>query len=92
MWPLASTITLAGLMSRWIDARLVREVERLEQLAHHAEDRLQVEALLRVEGVLELLALDVLHDDVVEVALGAEVVHLHDVGVVQPSRRRAPRA
>jgi hypothetical protein len=66
------------------DARLVREVERVEQLQHEAEDRRQVERVLGVEVVLELLALDVLHHDVRELAFGAEVVHLHDMGMVEP--------
>ena len=40
--------------------------------------------MLGIEVVLELLALDVLHHDVREIAFGAEVVHLHDVGMVEP--------
>jgi hypothetical protein len=65
------------------DARLVRQLERIEELAHQAQDRPEVEPLLCMEVILELLALDVLHDDVRELALGAVVVHLHDVRVVQ---------
>ena len=65
-------------------ARLVRELERIEELAHHPEDRAQIEGLLGSEVVLELFPLDVLHHDVGELALGAEVVHLHDVRVVEP--------
>ena len=66
------------------DARLVREVERIEQLGHEAEYRREVERVLGVEVVLELLALDVLHHDVREIAFGAEVVHLHDMGMIEP--------
>ena len=40
--------------------------------------------MLGVEVVLELLALDVLHHDVREIAFGSEVVHLHDIGMVEP--------
>ncbi len=66
------------------DARLVREFERIQQLGHQAENRAEVVPLVGVEVVLELLALDVLHHDVREIALGSEVVHLHDVAVVEP--------
>ncbi len=69
------------------DARLVRELQRVEQLAHDAHRLLKLEALVGVEEVLELLALDELHDDVGDVALLAEVVHLDDVRMVQPRDR-----
>jgi hypothetical protein len=58
--------------------------ERVEQLGHQADDGAEVEALAGLEAVLELPALDVLHHDVREVAFGGEVVHLHDIGVVEP--------
>ena len=74
------------------DPRLVREIERIEQLDHEAEHLLQVEALLGFEVVLQFLALDVLHDDVREIALGAEVVHLDDVAVVEPRHARTSRS
>ena len=66
------------------DARLVREIEGIEQFDHEAERRVEVEALVGVEVILEFLALDVLHHDVREVAFGAEVVHLDDIAVVEP--------
>jgi hypothetical protein len=66
------------------DPGLVREVERVEQLGHQADDGAEVEALACLEAVLELLALDVLHHDVREIAFGGEVVHLHDIGMVEP--------
>jgi hypothetical protein len=66
------------------DAGVVREVEGFAQLAHDANRFLQVEALVRIEEGLELLPLDELHDEVGDVALLAEVVHLHDVRVVEP--------
>jgi hypothetical protein len=66
------------------DAALVREVQRIEQLAHDAHRLFQLEALVRIEEILELLALDELHDDVGDLAFLAEVVHLDDVGMVQP--------
>ena len=69
------------------DAGLVREVERVAQLAHDVHRFLHFEALVGVEEVLELLALDELHHDVRDVAFFAEVVHLHDVGMVQPRDR-----
>ncbi len=65
----------------------MRELERLAQLAHDAHDLLQVEALVGVEEVLELLALDELHDEVGNVVLLAEVVDLDNVRVVEPRHR-----
>ncbi len=65
------------------DARRVRELERLAQLAHDAHALLQVEALVRIEEVLELLALDELHDEVGNFVLLAEVVDLDDVRMVE---------
>ena len=69
------------------DAGVVRELERVAQLAHDAHRFLQVEALVRVEEVLEFLALDELHDEVGDVAFLAEVVHLDDVRMVEPRDR-----
>src|SRR6185436_1288935 len=66
------------------DARVVREVERIEQLAHDAHCFLEVEALVRVEEVLQLLAANELHDQVGDVAFLGEVVHLDDVRMVEP--------
>src|SRR5438094_308716 len=65
------------------DARVVREVERVAQLAHDAHRLLQVEALVRVEEGLELLALDELHDEVGDVAFLTKVVDLDDVGMIE---------
>ena len=65
------------------DARLVREVERIAELDHDVHRFLQLEALLRVEEIFQLLALDQLHDDVRDIALLGEIEHLDDVGVVQ---------
>ena len=69
------------------DAGVVREVERVEQLAHDAHRFLDVEAFVRVEKVLQLLATDEFHDEVGDVAFLGEVVHLHDVRVVEPRDR-----
>ena len=66
------------------DAGVVRELERVEQLAHDAHRFPDVEALVRVEEVLQLLAADELHHQVGDVAFLGEVVHLHDVRMVQP--------
>ena len=74
---------VGGLDVAMDDAGVVREVERVAQLRHDAHGFLQVEALGCVEEGLELLALDELHDEVGDVALLAEVVHLHDVRVVE---------
>ena len=65
------------------DAGVVREVERVAQLARDAHRLLQVEALVCLEEALQLLALDELHDDVSDIAFLAEVVHLHDVRMVE---------
>ena len=65
------------------DAGLVGELQRIAQLGHDAHGLLEVEALVGVEEVLEFLALDELHHEVGDFALLAEVVHLHDIGVVQ---------
>jgi hypothetical protein len=79
--------------SRWLlrmvliamdDAGVVREVERVEQLAHDAHRFLDVEALVGIEEVLQLLAADELHHQVGDVAFLGEVVNLHDVRVVEP--------
>ena len=69
------------------DPGLVGEVQCFAQLAHDVDGFLDVEAFVRVEEVLEFLALDELHHDIRDFAFGAEVVHLHDVGVVQPRDR-----
>ena len=69
------------------DPGLVREMERFAQLAHDVHGFFDVEALVRVEEVLEFLALDELHDNVRDFAFRAEVVHLHDVRVIQPRDR-----
>jgi len=69
------------------DPRLVREFERIEQLDHEAERRLEVETLIGVEVVLEFPALDELHDDVRKITFGAEVVYLDDIAVVEPRHR-----
>ena len=66
------------------DARVVGEVERVEQLAHDAHRFLDIEALVRVEEVLQFLATDEFHDQVGDVAFLGEVVHLHDVRMVEP--------
>ena len=66
------------------DAAFMREIERIQQLAHDAHRLLQLEALVGVEEILEFLALDELHDDVGDFAFLAEVVHLDDMGMVQP--------
>ncbi len=69
------------------DPCFVCEVKRLAQFAHDVDGFLDVEALAGVEEVLEFLALNELHHDVRDFALGAEVVHLHDIRVVQPRDR-----
>ncbi len=83
------------------DTGVVREVERIAQLAHDVRRDVQLEAFLAVEEALQFLAADELHDQVGEVAFLAEVVDLHDIGVAQPrgglrladeSRRVVPRS
>jgi hypothetical protein len=69
------------------DAGVVREVERIEQLAHDAHHFLDIEALVRVEEVLQLLAADELHHQVGDLTLLGKVVHLHDVRMVEPRHR-----
>ena len=86
-WPAASTITLAGLTSRWMMPASCANSSASSSSVIRRKILLEVEALLGVEGVLELAALDVLHHDVRELAFGAEVVHLDDVAVVEPRHR-----
>jgi hypothetical protein len=69
------------------DARLVRVVERAQELAHEPHELLGLEALVVVEAVLEIASADELHDDEGDVAFLAEVVHLDDVRVVEPGDR-----
>ncbi len=65
------------------DAALVRKIQRVKQFAHDAHGFLQLEALVGVEEILEFLALNELHDDVGDVGLLTEVVHLDNVGMVE---------
>ena len=66
------------------DARIVCEVHGSEQFGHQADGSPDFEPLARVEGRFQLLAADVLHDDVGNLALFAEVVDLDDIRVVEP--------
>jgi hypothetical protein len=78
---------VGGLDVAMDDAGVVREIERVEQLAHDAHRFLDVEALVGVEEVLQLLAADELHHQVGDVAFLGEVVDLHDVRMVEPRDR-----
>jgi hypothetical protein len=69
------------------DPGLVREIERVEQLAHDAHAFLAVEGRVRGELGLQLVAPDELHDQVGRVALLAEVVDLDNVRVVEWASR-----
>src|SRR5260221_4030710 len=67
--------------------RLVREVERVQQLAHDAHAFLPIERPARGQGGLQLFTVDELHDEVGGVPLFAEVVDLDDVRVIEPGHR-----
>ena len=66
------------------DPGFVRELERIEQLAHDAHAFLPVELPARAQGGLQLIAADELHDEVGDIAFLAEVVDLDDVRVIEP--------
>ncbi len=85
---LARVQDVGGLDVAVRDAHLVRELERaraLEDDLHHAVDRQQ---LLRVAMPLQRAAVDVLHDDVVQLVVGHRVVDLADVRVLQLAGER----
>ncbi len=66
------------------DARLVRKIERVEQLAHDAHGLVAVEGLVvRQRGFQVLLAADELHHNVGDAGLFAEIVDLNDIRVVE---------
>ena len=69
------------------DPGFVGEIEGLEQFSHEPERARDVEAFARVKAVLELLAMDVLHDDIGHIAFGTEVVDLNDVAMVETCYR-----
>jgi hypothetical protein len=66
------------------DARVVRKVERVQQLAHDPHAFLPVELPARGQSGLQLIAADELHDEVGDVAFFAKVVDLDDVRVIEP--------
>jgi hypothetical protein len=69
------------------DALLVRVVERGQQVADDLEGLLQRIAHPAVQVVLEVVALDVFHDQEGDVAVAVGVVDADDVGVLQPRGR-----
>ena len=77
------------------DSRLVREFERIEQLAHDAHRLAGLELLARLEEIAQLAPFDELHHDVGDITLLAEVVDLDDIRVIEPAYRprlaRKPR-
>jgi hypothetical protein len=66
------------------DAGAVGVVERGGDLAADLDDLAGRERRLAADPLLEVLALDQLHHDVVDVAVAADVVDRDDVGVAQP--------
>ena len=80
---------LPGLTSRWTTPGAVGVVEPVAGVAHDLHGLLDVEHLVLAQQVGGRRAVDVLHDDVVALALGvlARVEHLDDVRVLQARRR-----
>src|SRR5438552_6551430 len=74
------------------DALAMRIVERFEYLRHDPHDVGGSKALVGVEGLLELPALDVLHGDIPDARILPEIVDGNDVGMAEPARglRLAP--
>ncbi len=69
------------------DALTMRIPERVEDLPHDPHDIGDLEALVRLEALLELATLHELHRDVPDAVVLAEVVDGHDVWVIEPARR-----
>ncbi len=66
---------------------VVRVVERLQGLAEHADVHRERERVaLLPEDARERDALEIVHDHEVTLTLGADLVRLHDVRVVQAGR------
>ena len=86
--PSSSTITLCGLMSRWMTPRLwaKRAARRIWIVMSTA--RAGSSGALLAHELLERASLEELHRDVVGAVPLAAVEHLHDVGVLQAGGRR----
>ena len=89
--PAFVSMTLPGLRSRWTMPCAVRLVERVGDLDAEAKHLLEGQRAFR-ERAVERLALDILHHEVVDAALVADVVERADVRMVESARSSAPRA
>ena len=69
---------------------LMREVERVERLAHNAHHLVWSELLPRLEDATQLSPLDEFHHQVGGLAFYVEVVRLDDIRVVEPRERLRP--
>ncbi len=69
------------------DALTMRIPERVEDLPHDPHDIGDLEALVRLEALLELATLHELHRDVPDAVVLAEVVDGDNVWVIEPARR-----
>ncbi len=69
------------------DVLPVRIVQCRQQLANHAQRLLQRIKFAAVQMVLQVFALNKLHDQIGHVIVAVRVIHADDVGVLQPGRR-----
>ena len=69
------------------DALLVRIVKRGQQIANHFQRLLKRVAHALIKVVLEVVALDVLHDEERDIAVAVRIVDAHNIGMLQSCGR-----
>jgi hypothetical protein len=89
--PVFVSMTLPGLRSRWHDPLPVRLVERVGDLDADAQ-RLRQRQRPSREALRQRLALEVLHDEVLGLALSADVVEARRCASATAARSSSPRA
>jgi hypothetical protein len=65
------------------DALIVRELQGVTDLRDHLQ-RLAGRELARLLHLPQIQPLDILHDEIMQPAGDAEIIHAHDIGVVKP--------